>query len=178
MNKQSETIVLGGGCFWCLDASYRLLKGVLEVTSGYSGGDLANPTAEQVYMDNTGHAEVVKIDFDPKIISLEDLLDVFWTIHDPTTLNRQGYDIGSEYRSIIFYKDETQHKIIEDSKKEAKKVWGDGIVTEIKPLKAFYPAEDFHQNFFEKYPEKAYCQIIINPKLKNLREKFTTLLKN
>jgi len=176
MSERLDSIVLAGGCFWCLDAEYRLVKGVKSVTSGYSGGDLENPTADQVYEGNTGHAEAVKVDFDPAVISLETLLDIFWTMHDPTTLNRQGYDIGTEYRSAIFYRDDTQKITAEKSKEAAKKVWGNNIVTEINKLKAFYPAEDYNQNFFEKHPEKAYCQIIINPKLKKLRKKFSELM--
>ncbi len=177
MGNQNQSIVLGGGCFWCLDAAYRLIKGVINVTSGYSGGETTNPTYDQVSQGNSGHVEVVKIDFDSKIVSLEDLLDIFWTVHDPTTPNRQGNDVGTEYRSAIFYHDDNQKKIVEASKESAKKVWGNNIVTQIEPLVKFYPAEDFHQDFFDKNPEKAYCQIIINPKLKKLREKFTSLLK-
>jgi len=177
METRQKSIVLGGGCFWCLDASYRLIKGVTDVISGYAGGTTANPTMEQVYGGDTGHAEVVKVEYNPKIISLNDLLDVFWTIHDPTTLNRQMYDVGTEYRSIIFYNDTAEQKIIEKSKEAAQKVWSDKIVTEIVPFKVFYPADDDQQNFFQNHPEKSYCQIIINPKLKKLREKLSNLLK-
>ncbi|HSX53542.1 MAG TPA: peptide-methionine (S)-S-oxide reductase MsrA [Patescibacteria group bacterium] len=177
METLKESIVLGGGCFWCLDAAYRLVKGVTDVTSGYAGGTVPNPTYEQVYSKSTGHAEVVKVDFDSKIISLEDILNIFWIQHDPTSLNRQMYDEGPEYRSIILYSDESQKQLVEKSKKEAQKLWDKPIVTEVVPLKMFYAAEDSHQNYFEKHPEASYCQIIINPKLKKLREKFATLLK-
>lgn len=177
MNKSVANLVLGGGCFWCLDASYRLVRGVNNVISGYAGGHLPNPKAEQVYSQTTGHAEVVNIVYDPGIVSLEDLLDVFWTIHDPTTLNRQMYDVGPEYRSIIFYANETEQKAIEKSRDAAQKFWDNKIVTEIVPHEEFYPAEEMHQNFFEKNPDQAYCQVIINPKLNKLREKLTRLLK-
>ncbi len=138
---------------------------------------MPNPTAEQVYSQTTGHAEVVKVEFDPKIISFKDVLDIFWSQHDPTSLNRQMYDVGPEYRSIILYNSEAQKLQVEKSKTEAQKLWDKPIVTEIIPLDTFYAAEESHQNYFEKHPDKAYCQIIINPKLKKLREKFATLLK-
>ncbi len=177
MAEHSEdSIVLAGGCFWCLDAAYRLVKGVTNVTSGYSGGTVPNPTMDMVYAGGTGHAETVKVDFDPAVISLKTILDIFWTIHDPTTLNRQGNDVGDEYRSAIFYKDDAQKKIVEESLEGARKVWTDKIVTQVNKLEAFYPADEDNQNFFEKHPDKAYCQIIINPKLKKLREKFASLM--
>jgi peptide-methionine (S)-S-oxide reductase len=174
--EHTNSIVLGGGCFWCLDAEYRLVKGIKGVTSGYSGGTVPNPTMDRVYIGDTGHAEVVKVEFDTKIINLETILDIFWAIHDPTTLNRQGNDVGDEYRSVIFYSDEKQLEVIKKSLQGAKKVWGDKIVTQVKELDVFYPAGESNQDFFTKYPEKAYCQIIINPKLKKLREKFTELM--
>ena len=177
MGTRAESIVLGGGCFWCLDAAYRLVKGVTKVTSGYAGGHVPNPTMEQVYTQTTGHAEVVRVEFDSKIINFEDILDIFWAQHDPTSLNKQMYDEGPECRSIILYKDEVQKKIIEKSKKEAQKLWDKPIVTEVVPLKTFYPADDDQQDFFNKYPERSYCQIIINPKLKKLRDKYARLLK-
>ena len=177
MNKNTQSIVLGGGCFWCLDAAYRLIKGVTNVTSGFAGGETPYPTYEAVVMGSTGHAEVVKVEFNFQEIVLETILDIFWTLHDPTTLNRQGHDMGSQYRSIILYNSEFQLKTVRHSIERAKKVWGDGIVTEVKALTDFYPADDYHQNFFANNPEKSYCQIIINPKLKYLREKFTSLLK-
>jgi len=177
MSKLSETLTLGGGCFWCLDASYRLVKGVIKVTSGFSGGHVDNPSYEQVAMQNTGHAEVIQIEYDPKIVGPDNLLDVFWTIHDPTTLNRQGHDTGPEYRSIIFYQNDDQKKLIEKSLNEAQKVWENPIVTEVVKFEKFYAADESHQDFFNKYPEQAYCQIIINPKLTKLRQKLSGLLK-
>ncbi|HUD10207.1 MAG TPA: peptide-methionine (S)-S-oxide reductase MsrA [Candidatus Saccharimonadales bacterium] len=169
-NTTTETIVLGGGCFWCLDASYKLVKGVTNVEEGYSGGDIPNPTDEQIYYENTGHAEVVRVTFDPNVISLDDILEIFWTIHDPTTLNRQGYDVGPEYRSIIFYVNNSQKDSIEKSKQAAQKVWDDPIVTEVVPFKSFYPASAYHRDYEINRPD--YCHLIINPKLKKLREKF------
>src|ERR1700733_11827983 len=131
MSDGNQEITLGGGCFWCLDASYKLLKGILKVEEGYSGGDVANPTDEQIYYENTGHAEVVRLTFDPKVISLEDILDVFFTIHDPTTKDRQGPDVGPQYRSIIFYKDEAQKKVVDEAVDKANKVWNNKVVTEV-----------------------------------------------
>jgi|ERR1017187_402813 peptide-methionine (S)-S-oxide reductase len=171
-DKQIETIVLGGGCFWCLDAAYKLLKGVVTVEEGYSGGSVKNPTDEQIYAQNTGHAEVVRITYDSLIIKLEDILEIFWTIHDPTTLNRQGNDVGRQYRSIIFYSSTEQRRVAEEAKKKAQNVWGDKIVTEIAKFESFYPAAEYHKNYKINRPD--YCQIIINPKLKKLREKFAS----
>lgn len=168
-------IVLGGGCFWCLDAAYKLIKGVTKVQQGYAGGTLPRPTYEQVCTGRTGHAEVVQITFDSSQIQLESLLYIFWTIHDPTTLNRQGYDIGTEYRSVILYGNKKQKSIIERSLQKAQKIWKEPIVTEIKPLEKFYPAEDYQNDYETSRPD--YCQIIINPKLNKLRQKFTRLLK-
>jgi peptide-methionine (S)-S-oxide reductase len=169
-DDKAEVIVLGGGCFWCLDAAYKLIKGVTKVEEGYSGGDVANPNDEQIYYDNTGHAEVVRLTYDPKIIKLEDILEIFWTIHDPTTLNRQGPDVGPQYRSIVFYENEQQKKSIEACMQKAQAFWDNKIVTEIAKLKNFYPAAEYHKNYEADRPD--YCQIIINPKLKKLREKF------
>jgi len=175
-----ETAVLGGGCFWCLDAAYSRIKGVKSVISGYAGGAKENPTYEQVSMGNTGHAEVVRVEYDPRIISYEDILNIFFAVHDPTTLNRQGNDIGPQYRSIILC--DTQESLdqtrefIKKLKKE--KIFSNPIVTEVKILEKFYPAEDYHQKYFEKNPELAYCQIVISPKLSKLRQKFSHLLKN
>jgi peptide-methionine (S)-S-oxide reductase len=169
-SKGLEIIVLGGGCFWCLDATYKLLKGVVKVDEGYSGGDVPDPNDEQIYSQNTGHAEVVRIEFDPKVISLSDILEIFWTIHDPTTLNRQGYDVGPQYRSVVFYIDDKQREVVEKAKQKAQKVWDNKIVTEISKFKNFYPASEYHKNYEINRPD--YCQIIINPKLKKLREKF------
>ncbi len=173
----TESAILGGGCFWCLDASFRQINGVEDVISGYAGGQKANPTYEQVSSGTTGHAEVVKVLYDPKIISYEDVLDIFWAIHDPTTPNRQGSDVGPQYRSVIFYQDEEQHKLAEQSKADVAKLWPNPIVTEIKPLEHFYTAEAYHQDYFAKNPAQAYCQLVINPKLQKLREKFAAKLK-
>ncbi len=170
-----EQIVFGGGCFWCFDAAYKLVRGVSQVEQGYAGGRLPNPTYEDVCTGTTGHAETVRVTFDSSVIALNDILDIFWTIHDPTTLNRQGHDIGSEYRSIVLYSDEAQKTAVEASKESVQAIWNNAIVTEIKPLDAFYPAEDYQNDYEKNRPD--YCQIIINPKLKKLREKFSSLLK-
>lgn len=172
-----ESVVLGGGCFWCLDASYKLIKGVSEVISGYAGGDTENPDYYSVASQTTGHAEVVQVTFDTSIISLEDILDIFWAIHDPTTPNRQGNDVGPEYRSIILYTDEKQKQIVEKSVVQAQKLWNDPVVTEVSQLEMFYPAEDYHQDYFAKNPEQGYCQVIINPKLAKLLQKFADRIK-
>lgn len=177
MNKNYQTAVLGGGCFWCLEAVYQLAKGIIDIRPGYAGGPVDNPTYEQVTGGETGHAEVIKITFDPKEISYNDILEVFFTVHDPTTLNRQGNDVGPQYRSIIFYENEQQKKTIDQVLSGfAKDLWGDQIVTEIKPLVKYYPAESYHKNYFRNNPEQAYCQLIINPKLIKFKKKFQSLL--
>lgn len=173
-----ETIVLGGGCFWCIEALFKQLKGVDKVISGYAGGHTRNPTYEQMHYASTGHAEVVQITFDPNAISYRDILEIFFTVHDPTTTNQQGNDIGEEYRSIILYNDDLQKSVAQDVIKNfAAKHWDNPIVSELKKLEFFYPAEDYHQNFFEKNPEQAYCQVVINPKLQKFRQKFSEKLK-
>lgn len=174
---KTETATLGGGCFWCLDAAFRQIKGVENVVSGYAGGSIEKPTYDQVCSGSTGHAEVVQVRYDPKVISYEDVLDIFWAIHDPTTPNRQGSDVGPQYRSIILYEDEVQRQAAEDSAMRIGKLWPNPIVTEIKKLEHFYPAEEFHQDYFAKNPTQGYCQIVINPKLAKLREKFASRLK-
>ena len=176
MVAKSQSIVLGGGCFWCLEASFQMIKGVTKVISGYAGGTVPNPSYEAVCSGTTGHAEVVKVEFDPTAISLADVLEIFWTIHDPTTLNRQSYDVGTEYRSIILYTGDDQRQIAEESEQTVAKLWDKPIVTEIKALETFYPAEPEQQNYFRRNPERAYCQIIINPKLAKLRQKFADRL--
>lgn len=168
---------LGGGCFWCLEAAYQLIDGVTTVLPGYAGGELKNPDYYQVSEGKTGHAEVVQIDFDESKLSFKDVLDIFWTIHDPTTLDRQGSDVGPQYRSIILYADEEQKEQAQTSVKEIQKVWDDPIVTEVKPLETFYEAEPEHHNYFKNHPEQAYCQVIINPKLEKLRAKFAERIK-
>lgn len=177
--NNDEQIVLGGGCFWCLDAAYRRIKGVETVVSGYAGGTWPDPTYERVTTGTTGHAEVVKVEFDPQIISLETILEVFWTIHDPTTLNRQGNDVGTQYRSIILYSSPKQQQEIQRSITDtAIPAWGDKLTTEVTPLEKFYLAEGYHQDYFNKNPEQGYCQVIINPKLAKLTKKFAQLLKD
>lgn len=174
---KTDSIILGGGCFWCLEAVYQRVKGVAKVTNGYSGGTVENPRYEAVCNGTTGHAEVVKIEFDPEIIMLETLLEIFWALHDPTTRNQQGSDVGMQYRSVIFYQNDQQKSIAEKSLKETgQPLWNDPIVTEVAPLIIFYPAEDYHQNYFNNHPEQAYCQIVINPKVAKLKQKFSHLL--
>jgi peptide-methionine (S)-S-oxide reductase len=174
MTDETESIVLGGGCFWCLDAAYKLVKGVVTVEEGYSGGTIANPTDEQIYAGTSGHAEVVRVTYDPRIITLADILEIFWTIHDPTTLNRQGNDVGPQYRSVVFYNNEAQEQVIRVAKQKAQQVWDNKVLTEITEFKNFYPAADYHKDYETNRPD--YCQIIINPKLKKLREKFAARL--
>jgi len=168
---------LGGGCFWCLEAAYQLIDGVEKVVPGYAGGQTKNPTYYEVCNGKTGHAEVVQITFDINTIEYEDILNIFWAIHDPTTLNRQGNDEGTQYRSIILYHNEEQKAIAETSKIETQKLWNDPIVTELKPIDIFYEAEPDHHNYFITHPEKAYCQVVINPKLDKLRQKFASKIK-
>jgi peptide-methionine (S)-S-oxide reductase len=174
-----EVATLGGGCFWCIEAAFQEIRGVINVESGYAGGTTASPTYEQVCTGNTGHAEVVQVTFDPNIISFKDILEVFFTAHDPTTLNIQGADVGTQYRSIIFYHNERQKKIAEQTiqKFDAAKVWDDSIVTTVEPLKKFYKAEDYHRKYFERHPEAAYCRIVIAPKIAKLRKKYREKLK-
>lgn len=172
-----EKATLGGGCFWCLEAAFKMIKGVAKVKSGYAGGAVDKPTYEQVSAGDTGHAEVVQITFDPKQISYQQLLEIFWAIHDPTTHNRQGSDVGPQYRSAIFYHNDAQKQLAEQSKATIQKLWPDPVVTEVKPLADFYPAEDYHQDYFAKNPTQSYCQIVINPKLEKLKNNYASLLK-
>lgn len=165
----TEKVTFGGGCFWCLEAVFQRLKGVTHVASGYAGGTVANPTYKQVCNGDTGHAEVVQIEFKPSVLPLEKLLEVFWAAHDPTTLNRQGHDIGTQYRSVIFFENEAQKKTAEKSKAAAQKDFSDPIVTEIAPLTKFYIAEDYHQNYFNlNGSQNRYCTLVIAPKLQKL----------
>jgi peptide-methionine (S)-S-oxide reductase len=168
-----ETAVFGGGCFWCLDAQFKLVDGVKTVLSGYAGGSTKNPSYEEVCSETTGHAEVIQVEFDPAIVSYEDLLKKFFHAHDPTTLNRQGPDVGTSYRSIVLYQGESQKMIAEKVKAEAQKNWPDPIVTEIVPLQAFYKAEEYHQDYFAKNPTQGYCRMVVAPKV----QKFEKLLK-
>ncbi|MGE5297588.1 MAG: peptide-methionine (S)-S-oxide reductase MsrA [Acidobacteriaceae bacterium] len=179
MANKNETIIFGGGCFWCTEAVFLEIKGVKEVTSGYAGGDKPNPTYEEVCSGLTGHAEVVKIDFDSNEISLEDVLTVFFATHDPTTVNRQGNDVGSQYRSIILAENEAQKEEVQKFIKDLanQELFNAPIVTEIDVLKEFYPAEEYHQRFYQKNPDQGYCQAIINPKLKKLKARLGQLLK-
>ena len=172
-----NSIVLGGGCFWCLEALYTRVRGIVRVTNGYAGGTIGNPTYWDLHKPGNDHAEVVKVEYDPKQISLDIILEIFWALHNPTTPNQQGADIGVEYRSMILYNSDTQKKLAEQSLKEVgQPLWDKPIVTEIKPLDIFYPAEEEHQDYFAKHPYQAYCQIVINPKVSKLKNKFAHLL--
>ncbi len=172
-----EKFVLAGGCFWCLDSAYVQFKGITDVTCGYTGGAKPNPTYEQVCNGNTGHAEVVSIEFDPAVITRDDVLDIFFTVHDPTQLNRQGNDIGTQYRSGMFYSSPEQKEIFLAAIERAKEIWGEGIVTEVTPLGDFFRAEEYHQDFFAKNPNQGYCVAVVAPKVAKVRNKFTALLK-
>jgi len=175
----SEKATLAGGCFWCLEAVYDQLRGVANVDSGYAGGRRPNPTYEQVCTGTTGHAEVVQITYDPEHITYSDLLDVFFTIHDPTTLNRQGADVGTQYRSAIFYHNDEQKRIAEEKIRELSdlKTWEDAIVTQVAPLTEFYPAEEYHRDYFVGNPQQSYCSIVIAPKVAKARAHFLEKLK-
>jgi peptide-methionine (S)-S-oxide reductase len=174
-----ETTTLGGGCFWCLEAVYDELKGVTDVVSGYAGGQVEDPTYREVCTGMTGHAEVVQVTFDTDVISLKDILNVFFTIHDPTTLNRQGADHGTQYRSAIFYHSPEQKAIAEQTIAEvtAAGIWNNRIVTEVSPIDTFYAAEDYHQNYFVNNPNQGYCQVIIAPKVAKFRKQYLEQLK-
>lgn len=179
VSADSETITLGAGCFWCVEAIFENLRGVERVVSGYSGGDMENPSYEEVCSGSTGHAEVVQVHYNPEIISLGEILDVFWRTHDPTTLNRQGADVGTQYRSAIFYHDDQQKAIAEKSRDEMDKsdVWENPVVTEITPFRSFYKAEQYHQNYYEENPNQGYCRFVINPKLQKFKKEFKDKLK-
>lgn len=172
-------IVLGGGCFWCTEAVFQRLDGVTNVEPGYSGGSVAEPTYEQVCSGSTGHAEVVRVTYEPHIVTLAELLDVFFVSHDPTTLNRQGADVGTQYRSVILYADEEQKTAAAEAvhRVEDAKLWDGRIVTEIAPLEKFYPAEGYHHNYYDQNQRQPYCQMVITPKLRKLQEKFPSKLK-
>lgn len=175
----TETATFASGCFWCTEAVFGRLQGVKSVLPGYSGGRVENPTYEQVCSGRTGHAEAAQIEFDPAVISYEKLLDVFWHTHDPTTLNRQGNDVGTQYRSAIFYHDERQREIAEKSKMELEKsgAYGDPVVTEIVPFKKFYVAEDYHKNYYDQNREAPYCAFVIDPKIRKLTKQYANQLK-
>jgi peptide-methionine (S)-S-oxide reductase len=170
-SAQTETLVLGGGCFWCVEAAYELVPGVLTAESGYAGGARPNPTYEQVCTGATGHAEIVKLTFDPAQVTRAQLVDFFWEIHDPTTLNRQGADVGTQYRSVIYYADEAEKTLILASRDRANvSLWNGKIVTEISALPTVYIAEDYHQDYYRKNPSAGYCRAVIKPKLDKLKK--------
>lgn len=179
MENSTNTATLAGGCFWCLDAVYENVRGVTAVESGYSGGSQPDPNYESVSYGSSGHAEVVQLTFDPQIISYKDLLNIFFAIHDPTTLNRQGADVGTQYRSAIYYHDEEQREIAEAVMQEitAAAIWDAPIVTEVTPLEAFYIAEDYHQQFFADNPQQRYCRAVVAPKVAKFRKQFEDMLK-
>jgi peptide-methionine (S)-S-oxide reductase len=183
MNQTDEgklnVATFGSGCFWCSEAIFERVKGVTTVVSGYTGGNIPNPTYEAVCSGKTGHAEVIQITYDPKIVSYDELLEIFWKTHDPTTLNRQGADIGTQYRSVIFYNDEDQKNKAENYKSELTKasIWKDPIVTEISPLKKFYPAEKYHQDYYEQNSNQGYCSFVITPKIEKFEKVFKDKLK-
>jgi peptide-methionine (S)-S-oxide reductase len=177
--QSKELATLAGGCFWCLEAVYKELRGVERVVSGYAGGHVERPNYREVCEGTTGHAEVVQITFDPSLVSYKELLEVFFTIHDPTTLNRQGADVGTQYRSAVFYHSPEQRETAEQTiaEMEAARVWDSTIVTEVVPLDGFYPAEDYHQDYFEKNPSQPYCRAVVAPKVSKFRKLFLDRLK-
>ncbi len=176
----SEMVTLGGGCFWCLEALFQELRGVDSVVSGYAGGNIKNPDYDQICTGSTGHAEVVRIEFDNDVVTVRVLLQLFFTMHDPTTLNRQGADVGSQYRSVIFYHTGSQKQEAETiiSEYEAEKIWSAPIVTQVLPLPHFYPAEEYHQDYYRNHSMQGYCQAVISPKLARLRQQHRSLLKS
>ena len=178
-NNEMEIATLANGCFWCTEAIFKKLKGVKSILPGYAGGTVKNPSYNQVCTGSTGHAESIQIKFDPTVISFEKILDIFWHTHDPTTLNRQGNDIGTQYRSAIFYHNEKQKEIAEKSKKdlEEEHVYKDAIVTEISPFKNFYVAEDYHKDYYENHKDNPYCNFVIDPKLNKLLQKYRNEVK-
>lgn len=178
MSNTKETVVFGGGCFWCTEAVFKMLRGVASVLPGYAGGTTDNPTYDDVSSGKTGHAESVKIEYDPAEVNYEDLLTVFFGSHDPTTLNRQGNDVGTQYRSVVFYTTPEQKEKTENFIKNINSSSSSGasVVTEVKPLSKFYAAEEYHKDYFAKNPANPYCQVVINPKLEKVQEKFASLL--
>ena len=177
MNQQMEVAVFGGGCFWCLAAVYEEVRGVTRVTSGYTGGSVPDPTYEQICTGATGHAEVVRLEFDPAVISYHDLLEIFFTLHDPTTVNRQGNDVGTQYRSVIYYQSAEQEKVARKELAEMAGVWDAPIVTELAPAQPYYRAEDYHQNYFEQHPLQGYCAFVVAPKMEKFRAMYAGRLK-
>lgn len=179
MTESREVATLGGGCFWCIEAVFDELRGVEKVESGYSGGHIENPTYEQVCTGMTGHAEVVQVTFDPEEVSYQEILEVFFSVHDPTTKDRQGPDVGPQYRSVIFYHDEEQKRVAEEviSDLEARGIWEDPIVTELAPFEAFYRAEAYHQDYFRNNPDQPYCRLVVAPKVAKFRRQHLDRLK-
>jgi len=179
LSKGKEVATLGGGCFWCLEAIFDEVKGVEDVESGYSGGTVPNPRYEQVCTGTTGHAEVVHITFDPSVISFREILEIFFAVHDPTTLNRQGPDVGAQYRSVIFYHSDEQRKIAEQLIEELNraKIWDSPIVTQLEPFKGLHRAESYHQEYFKRNPSQPYCQVVLAPKLAKFRQSFREKLR-
>ncbi|CAN5802628.1 peptide-methionine (S)-S-oxide reductase MsrA [soil metagenome] len=177
--SKTDTATFGTGCFWCTEAIFQQLEGVVKVTSGYSGGKVANPTYKQVCTGTTGHAECLNIIYDPAKITFDELLEVFWQVHDPTTLNRQGNDIGTQYRSVVFYHNQQQKELVEKYKTELNKsgAWENPVVTTLEPMGKFYPAEDYHQNYYNDNIEQGYCQFVIRPKLEKFQKVFKSKLK-
>jgi len=172
-----KEIILGGGCFWCVEGVFCRVRGVKEVISGYSGGKRENPTYQQICTGVTGHAEVVKIIYDEQEITLEEILDIFFAIHDPTTLNRQGSDVGTQYRSVVYFENDEEKKIIEKVMVEVQKEYSDPIVTEVSPKPVFYPAEEYHQNYYDLNPAQGYCQVVIKPKIQKFLTTFSDKIK-
>jgi peptide-methionine (S)-S-oxide reductase len=172
MRSINETIVLGGGCFWCSEAVFKMFDGVVKITPGYAGGTTPNPTYKQVCSGTTGHAEVIELEYDPAVAPLEKILDIFFKMHDPTSLNRQEADIGSQYRSIILYNSDKQKRIIDGFIDGIRKNYDKPIVTEVKPLVAFYPSEDYHKDYYKNNPFQPYCMLVIRPKVARIRKEF------
>ena len=177
ISGQTEIATLGGGCFWCVEAVFQDLKGVLQVESGYSGGHVDNPSYREICNGTTGHAEVIRVTFDPGVITFREILEIFFSFHDPTTLNRQGNDVGTQYRSAIFYHSPGQKADAEEIKKSEQENWSDPIVTEITPFVKYYKAEDYHQNYYKEHQSQPYCSVVISPKVRKLREKYRDKLK-
>lgn len=173
----NENIVLGGGCFWCTEAVFELFKGVVKTEPGYAGGSTSNPTYDEVCTDETGHAEVLSVEYNPSVISLDTLLEIFFTMHDPTSLNRQGNDAGTQYRSAIYYTSNGQKAAIDKFIKSAQQDYDKPIVTEVKKLDRFYPAEEYHKKYYDKNPYAGYCSFVISPKVAKVKKKFASLLK-
>ena len=178
-NKNLETATLAAGCFWCTEAAYSIIRGVERIEPGYTGGSVPNPSYEQVSTGTTGHAEAAQIFFDPKVISYKEILEIYFTMHDPTSLNRQGADVGTQYRSVIFYHSQEQkttaEKLIDELNKEG--IWNKPIVTEVVPLKTFYKAETYHKDYYKKHPKEPYCQVVIAPKIAKLQQRFFDKIK-